>query len=95
MTEPMNEQFVIVFEDNTLALAYESRVSNMFDMADCDAMKGVAGIYAADENGDLVKVTVGPVIRTDGWELENSVSYGHAPIMAGSRQVGFVHLTDH
>ena len=88
----MPETFVIVLDDNTIALATERRVSNMFDLADCDAMDHVTGVYAVDEKGDLVKVHLGPQTRTNDWD---AFYYARAPIMAGTRQVGFIHLTDH
>lgn len=91
----MSEKFVVVFDDKTIALASETRVSNMFDLADCDSMDQVAGIYAADENANLVKVTVGPQTPNPDREYESQLYYGRAPIMAGKRLVGFVHLTNH
>jgi hypothetical protein len=88
--------FVIVWDDASITTANNRAISNMYDMADCDYMDGVKSVHAVDENGELVKVGIGPSERTDvdpGDECP--FVYATAPIMAGKRRVGTVHLTDH
>ena len=86
--------FVIVWDDSTITTANNRAISNMYDMADCDYMDGVKSVHAIDENGELVKVGIGPTVRNIRDE-ESPMVYGYAPIMAGKRRVGTVHLTDH
>ena len=90
---PIGDPFVVMWEDGTFTTASGKRVSDMYDMADCDAMEGVKSVHAVDENGELVKVVIGPQ-RRDNSDFD-SVHYATAPIMAGSRRVGTVHFTDH
>jgi len=88
--------FVIVWDDASITTAYSRAISNMYDMADCHYMDGVKSVHAVDENGELVKVGIGPSERThvDPGD-ECPFVYASAPIMAGKRRVGTVHLTDH
>ena len=88
-------KFVIVFNDDTVAAVPESRVSNMYDMADCDAMDNVRAVYAVDESGKLVPIRIGPQNRLGYVDSEYSLYYANAPIYAGKKTVGFIHLTDH
>jgi hypothetical protein len=88
--------FVIVWDDASITTANNRAISNMYDMADCDYMDGVKSVHAVDENGELVKVGIGPSERThvDPGD-ECPFVYASAPIMAGKRRVGTVNLTDH
>lgn len=91
-----DSKFVIVYDDGHVRAVNEGVISNMYDMADCDAMEEVREVYACDENGRLVPVQVGPQERHDGWvEAGSGIYYATARIKAGKRTVGFVHFTDH
>jgi hypothetical protein len=92
--DPALPVFTIVWENGTVSAADGRRVSEMHDMADCDGMEGAAGIYAADEDGVLVRIEVGGSRKINTGE-EYPFRYAAAPIMAGTRQVGAVTYTDH
>lgn len=87
--------FVIVFNDNTVTTTTESNVSRMYDLADCDSMDHVRAVYAVDQRGELVKVSVGPSRRYDEWDAATDVYYASSPIKAGNRIVGYVHYSNH
>jgi hypothetical protein len=70
-------------------------VSNMYDLSDCDYMDDVVGVYAVDENNELVKVRLGETRRDSDPESENSLYYASSPVFAGQRQVGTINWTDH
>jgi hypothetical protein len=86
------EQFVVVFNDNSVAIRDNREISRMYDLSDCDYMDDVAGVYALNESRDLVKVRLGKLIddRDPG-----TIAYGRSQLFAGSRPVGMVHWTDH
>lgn len=86
--------FVILYEDGTVTSVNGTQVSNVFDMADCDSMEGVNSIYAANENNELVQISVGEFERDNDAE-EYAVVYGYSPIYAGSKRVGTIHHSDH
>lgn len=91
----MNEPFVIVYDDKSVKTASEATVSRMFDLADCDAMDGVAGIYAVDDACNLVRVTVGPQTRDGNWDSEETIYFASAPVKAGKRLIGYIHYSNH
>jgi hypothetical protein len=81
--------FVVVWEDGAVSVCGNTRISQILDLADC-----VKSIHAANQDGELVKITVGKSheINTDE---ERPFRYAAAPIMAGTRRVGTAAYTDH
>lgn len=78
-----------------ISLATEAEVSRMIDMADCDSMEGVAGIWAAGKDGTLQLCHTGELQRDPAWP-EESIFYGHSPVRTSDgRIVGYVAHSDH
>ena len=86
--------FTILWDNGTVSAADGRTVSEMHDLADVDGMEGVRAVYAADQHGDLVKITIGES-REINTDEELPFRYAASPIMAGARQVGAVIFTDH
>ena len=64
--------------------ANNNRVSKMFDLADCGYMEGVAGIYAVNENNELVPVEHGDYERDNGFPDDSPVVTATLPLFAGT-----------
>lgn len=94
MVDRIGQPFVILWEDGSVSAKDNAWVSSAYDMRDCDAMEGIKNILAADEDGDLVPVTLGPFRRLDTDE-EWAFRYGAASLLAGTRIAGTVTYTDH
>jgi hypothetical protein len=92
--DPSLPVFAIVWENGAVSAADGRRVSEMHDMADCDGMEGVKGVYAADADGKLLEIAVGES-RKINTDQELPFRYATSPIMAGTRRVGAVIHTDH
>lgn len=90
----MTNSFAVVWDTGFISSHTEEEISRMYDLADCDMMDGVTGIYAVDEDGKLTEVRVGPSVPVQSTE-EYPFYYAHSPIYAGTRLVGYVSHTDH
>lgn len=88
--------FVIVWENAKITHHTGSQISNMYDLSDCDRMDGVVGVYAVNENNELVKVKLGPLERDPEYDPDSpGIVYAQSPLFAGTRIAGWVHWTDH
>lgn len=91
----MDRPFIIVWDDGHFSTETNETVSNMYDMADCDAMDGIVGVYSLDRDNQVVTIRLGTEQRYETDDDEYLFHYGYKHIYAGSRRVGTVYLTDH
>lgn len=96
MTDSTIFPFVVVYENGVIAGKTHQEISRMYDLSDCidPSETGVVGVYAADENNQLVKVIIGNLIRETDAD-ERSIIYAHSEILAGKRRAGTIHWSDH
>lgn len=93
----LTNEFILVWEHGILSTMDEGQISRMYDMADCDTMESIVGVYAVNEENKLVEVVVGTLQRYQADTDPNDYLfyYGYSAIYAGSRRVGTIHYTDH
>lgn len=91
---PFPASFVVTWADGHVSVKSEKDVSRMYDLADCDAMEDVTGVYALNQDGELVRITLG-TMKADAGFPEETFIYGYTPLYAGERLAGYVSWTDH
>lgn len=87
--------FVVQWADGSVTSMTEEDVSRMYDLADCGHMDEIRTVLAANEKGALVPVTCGPLQHDPDYPECGGIVYATAVLMAGARQAGIVHFTDH
>lgn len=93
-TQPTD--FVVVYDNGTMAAKSNREVSHMYDLSDCDSMEGVAGVYSLNEKNELVKVRLGKLTRDTDYDPEgSSIVFAYSDILADARRVGTVAWTAH
>lgn len=91
----LTNEFILVWKHGILSTMDEGQFSRMYDMADCDTMDNVIGVYAVNEENKLVEIKVGALQRYEDDLDESPFYYGVSAVYAGSRRVGTIHYTDH
>lgn len=88
-------KFLIEWDDGSFSTATEARVSEMFDMADCNYMDHVEHVLAVGNDGKFHPVHTANFQHT-GDEWDTSFWYGSADLVTeDGKTVGTVHYSDH
>lgn len=91
---PVPTPYIVVYLNGSVSAKTAQEISHMIDLSDCDACDGVAGIWAVNNNNNLVKIRIGTLTPYDYTEPD-SIIYAAAPVYAGTRVVSYIHYSDH
>jgi hypothetical protein len=94
MPETPEPKIVLVWDDGSVTLSSMADFSYHYDLADCDAMDGVVGMYGVNENNKIVEITVAESVPVNT-DQEYPFYYAASAVLAGERRLGSVTYTDH